>query len=87
MSNTLVMLTHVPTDAVRHRHFIQPDLPAYPADIVECDVFNLIAALDALAHMSPLAGVFSNSDHLQTVKALAAANFGLPGKDWRSLST
>ncbi len=59
--------------AAHHRHFSQPDLPAYPADIVECDVFNPIAAVDALAHMSPLAGVFSNSDHLQTVTALAAA--------------
>ncbi len=107
MSDTLVLLAHVPTDAVNHgflpaahrlgrrvvivtdqaaahhQHFSQPDLPAYPADIVECDVFNPIAAVDALAHMSPLAGVFSTSDHLQTVTALAAAYFGLPGKDWR----
>ncbi len=29
-------------------------------------------------------GVFSNSDHLQTQTALAAAYFGLPGKDWRA---
>jgi hypothetical protein len=36
-------------------------------------VLNPIAAVDALAHMSPLAGVFSSSDHLQTVTALAAA--------------
>ncbi|MDI5964035.1 ATP-grasp domain-containing protein [Streptantibioticus silvisoli] len=28
--------------------------------------------------------VFSNSDHLQTQAALAAAYFGLPGKDWRA---
>ncbi|WP_202980214.1 ATP-grasp domain-containing protein [Marinobacter fonticola] len=107
MSNTLVMLAHVPTDAVNsgflpaahrlgcrvvivtdqvaahHRHFSQPDLPAYPADIVECDVFNPLAVLDVLAPMAPLAGVFSNSDHLQTVTAMAAAYFGLPGKDWR----
>ncbi|MBQ0834719.1 ATP-grasp domain-containing protein [Marinobacter sp.] len=69
--------------AAHHRYFSQPDLPAYPVDIVECDVFNPIAVLDALAQMAPLAGVFSNSDHLQTVTALAAAYFGLPGKDWR----
>ncbi|WP_417546309.1 hypothetical protein [Marinobacter sp.] len=69
--------------AAHHQYFSQPDLPAYPDDIVECDVFNPIAVLDELAPIAPLAGVFSNSDHLQTVTALAAAYFGLPGKDWR----
>lgn len=108
MSDTLVILTHTPTDAVglgflpaaqtlvnrvvivtdqvaaHHQHFSQPGLPAYPADIVECDVFNPVAVLDALALMPPLAGVFSNSDHLQTVTALAAAYFDLPGKSWQT---
>jgi len=46
-------------------------------------LLNPIAAVDALAHISPLAGVFSKSDHLQTVTTLLAAYFGLPGKDWR----
>ena len=31
--------------AAHHRNFSQPDLPVYPADIVECDVFNPIAAI------------------------------------------
>lgn len=108
MSDTLVILAHVSTDAINfgflpaahtlvsrviivtdqaaahHRHFSQAELPAYPADIIECDVFNPIAVLDTLSGMPSLAGVFSNSDHLQTVTALAAAYLGLSGKDWKT---
>ncbi|HEU5157756.1 MAG TPA: siderophore biosynthesis protein [Streptosporangiaceae bacterium] len=49
--------------------------------IVACDVtdfrdiVNTVRAPDA---------IFSNSDHLQAPTALAAAYFGLPGKDWRA---
>lgn len=55
-----------------------------PARIVECDVFNPLAAIDALrsAGIRPRA-VFTNSDHLQSSAALVAEGFGLPGKDWR----
>jgi biotin carboxylase len=55
---------------------------AYPdREIVACDVtdfreiVNTVRAPDA---------IFSNSDHLQAPTALAAAYFGLPGKDWRA---
>lgn len=52
--------------------------------VVECDVFNPLAVIDALRNegIRPCA-VFSNSDHLQTSTALVAAEFQLPGKDWR----
>jgi biotin carboxylase len=52
--------------------------------VIECDVFNPIAVIDALRNegIRPRA-VFSNSDHLQTATALVAAEFGLPCKDWR----
>lgn len=55
-----------------------------PVTVVECDVFNPLAVVDALRNESirPRA-VFSNSDHLQTSTALVAEAFGLPGKDWR----
>ena len=107
MNNTLVVLAHVPTEAVNrgflpaadalglgvilltdqasahHRYFSQPNLPAYPAQIIQCDVFNPVSVLDALSDLPAPAGVFSNSDHLQTTTALTAAYLGLPGKDWR----
>src|SRR5690606_26000734 len=50
--------------------------------VVECDVSDfreIVAAGDG----EP-AAVFSNSDFLQAPTALAAAYFGLPGKDWRA---
>lgn len=58
------------------------DAPA--VQIIECDVFNPLAVIDALRNegVQPRA-VFSNSDHLQTATALVAAEFGVPCKDWR----
>ncbi|WP_315709428.1 siderophore biosynthesis protein PvsA [Brenneria uluponensis] len=51
--------------------------------ILECDVFNPLAILDALTEegMTP-AAVFSNSDHLQTSTAIVASALGLPAKNW-----
>ncbi|NUT14941.1 MAG: ATP-grasp domain-containing protein [Cupriavidus sp.] len=68
-----------------HRaHFAKPGLPAYPDAIVPCDVFNPLAVIDAITRRGSMpAAVFSNSDHLQAATAMAAAYFGLPGKDWR----
>lgn len=107
MNPSLVILTHVSTDAVNHgflpaaralglpvvlvtdqaeehhRYFSQADLPAYPDEILGCDVFNPLAVLDLLEQRGQPLAVFSNSDHLQTVTALVADYFGLPGKDWR----
>lgn len=103
----LILLAHVPTDAVNsgflpaadrlglkvvlltdqpdaHRHYFQDrQLPAYPAEIVSCDVFNPLAVINTLSRRaSAPAVIFSNSDHLQTSTAIAAEYFGLPGKQW-----
>ncbi|WP_030605258.1 ATP-grasp domain-containing protein [Streptomyces fulvoviolaceus] len=65
----------------------QPDAHRrmYPdVEILECDVRDFRAVITRIStHHRPDA-VFTNSDHLQTQAALAAAYFGLPGKDWRA---
>lgn len=71
--------------ASAHNHyFSHPGLPAYPEQIIQCDVFNPVSILDVISGLPAPLGVFSNSDHLQTATALTAAYLGLPGKDWRS---
>jgi biotin carboxylase len=70
--------------ATHHHYFSQPGLPAYPEQILQCDVFNPLSVLDLLSELPAPVGVFSNSDHLQTVTALAAAYLNLPGKDWQT---
>ncbi|GLP69430.1 carboxylate--amine ligase [Streptomyces sp. TUS-ST3] len=61
-----------------HRRTI-PDI-----EVLECDVRDFRAVITRIStHHRPDA-VFSNSDHLQTQAALAAAYFELPGKDWRA---
>ncbi|MEU6380641.1 ATP-grasp domain-containing protein [Streptomyces sp. NPDC046909] len=57
----------------------------YPdIEILECDVRDFRAVVTRVStHHRPDA-LFTNSDHLQTQAALAAAYFGLPGKDWRA---
>lgn len=79
---SVVLLTDC---ADAHRaHFARGGLVAYPDEIVACDVFNPLAVIDAITRRGARpAAVFSNSDHLQTATAVAAAYFGLPGKDWR----
>ncbi|MET9514527.1 ATP-grasp domain-containing protein [Streptomyces sp. NPDC002994] len=53
-------------------------------EILECDVRDYRAVITRIATHHPADAVFTNSDHLQTQAALAAAYFGLPGKDWRA---
>lgn len=54
-----------------------------PRSIIACDVFNPLSVLEATLRLGERpAALFSNSDHLQTSTALAAAYHGLPGKDW-----
>lgn len=83
LGHSIVLLTDC---ADAHRaHFASAGLPAYPNDIIPCDVFNPLAVIDAITRRGNRpAAVFSNSDHLQTATAIAAAYFGLPGKDWRT---
>jgi len=72
--------------AEAHRaHFAKPRLPAYPDDIISCDVFNPLAVIDQIGLLArPPSAIFSNSDHLQTSTSVAADYFGLPGKDWHT---
>ena len=60
----------------------RPD--AAPVRIRECDVWDVRQLISAIAALPAPDAIFSNSDHLQTQTALAAAYFGVPGKDWRS---
>ncbi|HEX4722323.1 MAG TPA: ATP-grasp domain-containing protein [Pseudonocardiaceae bacterium] len=74
----VTLLTSQP-DA-HHRAYAGHATP--PAEIVDCDVRDFRAVID---NIDPSAdAVFSNSDHLQTQTALAAAYFGRPAKDWRA---
>ena len=57
---------------------------AGPVRILECDVWDARQLISAIAALPAPDAIFSNSDHLQTQTALAAAYFGVPGKDWRS---
>ncbi|MGV9316844.1 ATP-grasp domain-containing protein [Streptomyces sp. NPDC003691] len=52
--------------------------------VVGCDVRDHHAVISAVSAGRAPDAVFSNSDHLQTVTALAAGYFGLPAKDWRA---
>ncbi|MCL5061493.1 MAG: ATP-grasp domain-containing protein [Candidatus Thermoplasmatota archaeon] len=78
---SVVLLTD---HAEAHRqYFNQAGLPAYPGEIVACDVFNPLAVIDAITCREQIpAAIFSNSDHLQTSTAIAAEYFRLPRKDW-----
>jgi len=71
--------------AEAHRNYFgQAGLPAYPAEIIACDVFNPVAVLNAITRRSSApAAIFSNSDHLQASTSIAAEYFGLPRKSWQ----
>ncbi|MGN9759941.1 ATP-grasp domain-containing protein [Streptomyces sp. SD31] len=67
------------TDQPEAHRRLYPDV-----EIMECDVRDFRAVITRIStHHRPDA-VFTNSDHLQTQAALAAAYFDLPGKDWRA---
>jgi hypothetical protein len=53
-------------------------------EVLECDVRDFRAVVARVSGRHRPDAVFTNSDHLQTQAALAAAYFGLPGKDWRA---
>ncbi|MFE9682245.1 acetyl-CoA carboxylase biotin carboxylase subunit family protein [Streptomyces sp. NPDC006285] len=52
-------------------------------EVLECDVLDFRSVVARVSALGRPDAVFTNSDHLQTQAALAAAYFGLPGKDWR----
>ena len=67
------------TDRPEAHRGTHPDI-----EVLECDVRDHRAVITRIStHHRPDA-VFTNSDHLQTQAALAAAYFDLPGKDWRA---
>ncbi|MEU2433179.1 ATP-grasp domain-containing protein [Streptomyces sp. NPDC007861] len=54
-------------------------------EVLECDVRDFHAVITRIsARRHAPDAVFTNSDHLQTQAALAAAYFGLPAKSWRA---
>lgn len=83
LGHPVILLTD---HAEAHReYFSQSGLPAYPAEIVACDVFNPIAVINAITGRSRApAAIFSNSDHLQASTSIAAEYFGLPRKNWQA---
>lgn len=69
---------------LEHLEYFSANPEFAPQQIIECDVFNPLSAIDALRTLGiEPAAVFSNSDHLQTSAALVAQGFNVPGKDWR----
>ncbi|MDH6121159.1 hypothetical protein ABH930_005814 [Kitasatospora sp. GAS204A] len=65
--------------AYRHRTDLPPDLL-----VLACEVADFREVIGLISGRQPPVAVFSNSDHLQTQAALAAAYFGLPAKDWQA---
>ncbi|KAB8183311.1 siderophore biosynthesis protein [Nonomuraea phyllanthi] len=63
---------------------ILTDRPERHPYAVACDVRDPRALIDTVEHLGRPDAIFTNSDHLQAETALAAAYFGLPGKDWRA---
>ncbi|MEU6717693.1 ATP-grasp domain-containing protein [Nonomuraea sp. NPDC046802] len=63
---------------------ILTDRPERHPHAVACDVRDPRALIDTVEQLGRPDAIFSNSDHLQAETALAAAYFGLPGKDWRA---
>ncbi|GAA5083334.1 biotin carboxylase [Thermocatellispora tengchongensis] len=56
-------------------------------EVLDCDVRDPRAVIDTIAHHHRPDAIFTNSDHIQAETALAAAYFGLPGKDWRACAS
>lgn len=51
-------------------------------DVQTCDVRDFHAVISRISTLGQPDAVLTNSDHLQTQAALAAAYFGVPGKPW-----
>lgn len=72
------------TDAP-HLHAHRTRCAALPAvDVLECDVRDFRDVIGRVSDHHRPDAIFTNSDHLQSQGALAAAYFDLPGKDWKA---
>ncbi|WP_035845136.1 ATP-grasp domain-containing protein [Kitasatospora azatica] len=79
---TVTVLTDDP-DAHRLAYAELAD-PAAAVEVLGCEVGDFREVIGLISRHHRPAAVFSNSDHLQTQAALAAAYFDLPAKDWRA---
>ncbi|HEX3790414.1 MAG TPA: hypothetical protein VHW44_21290 [Pseudonocardiaceae bacterium] len=76
----VVLLTDQPDrHAAAYRGHAAP-----PREIIGCEVGDFREIVGLIGRHGRPDAVFSNSDHLQTQTALAAAYFDLPAKDWRA---
>ncbi|MEU5190899.1 ATP-grasp domain-containing protein [Streptomyces klenkii] len=66
------------------RHVARGGAPLPELRLAACDVHDFREVISRIPALGAPDAVFTNSDHLQTQAALAAAYFGLPGKDWRA---
>jgi hypothetical protein len=73
-----------PRPEAEHAEQARPDGDGPPARFLGCDVWDARELIAVIAGLPAPHAIVSNSDHLQVQTALAAAYFGLPGKDWRS---
>lgn len=78
---SIILLTdHI---EAHRQYFNQTGLPAYPNEIVACDVFNPLAVIETITCRAEIpVAIFSNSDHLQTSTAIVADYSDLPRKNW-----
>ncbi|MBO3155177.1 ATP-grasp domain-containing protein, partial [Dermatophilus congolensis] len=58
--------------------------PTTNTRIINCNVLNHHDVITTISNHPHPDVILSNSDHLQTQTALAAAYYNLPGKDWRA---
>ncbi len=83
----VTVLTEPGYEAAHHAACARAAGPGAVPRVLGCrvrDAAEVVAAVGADAGRGADFALFSNSDHLQTQTALAAAYFGLPGKDWRA---
>jgi biotin carboxylase len=95
----LYLVASKPTDAVRHGFLpaaarlgldvvLLTDQPEAhqtgPVQVMGCDVRDADALIGRIGGLRAPDAIVTNSDRLQVQTALAAAYYGLPGKDWRS---
>ncbi|WP_220181568.1 ATP-grasp domain-containing protein [Dermatophilus congolensis] len=67
-----------------HTTILTDHPPTTNTRIINCNVLNHHDVIATISNHPHPDVILSNSDHLQTQTALAAAYYNLPGKDWRA---